>query len=444
MVSSPETRSSTSSLPPHNPTLPTTRRIWSREEDEALIAAVAHYGTSRGHRSNWPRIAAADCSKRWFNSLDPAVKKGKWSQEEDDALRRLYAELGPKWKSISQRLPGRQEYQVAKRWGDVLSPDLASKEPWSPLEDALLLQLYETHGSKWSIIAESLTGRSPVACRNRCRKYHGQPPAKRNNASPRTLDVGTSSNPDQRCSPIPKVSTTTTVQETSSMTSTTTAPPVDPPMPNDLESPRDWQIGYPVCESTQAAESPTGDQLLNRWLVDIEAAITKNGMGEAPLFDTASWDQTSTHIENSESAEQLHAQEINMNEEVNTITTGSTCDTNDKMIQLGFSNVDSSIPITTLEGHYNVLSPSNEVMAREVSISSDARKPLLPPSTPRGRPTTLINPVDNVWSLALALQTSQTSIHISTKLLRRLVHDAAYTLCAADTSDVSGEAVAQQ
>lgn len=58
MASSPETQSSTSSARLHN-TGPATRRIWSREEDEALIAAVARYGSGRGYHSNWPRIAAS-------------------------------------------------------------------------------------------------------------------------------------------------------------------------------------------------------------------------------------------------------------------------------------------------------------------------------------------------------------------------------------------------
>lgn len=43
-----------------------------------------------------------DCRKRWFHSLDPSVRKGKWSPNEDDALRKLYSELGPQWKEIGK------------------------------------------------------------------------------------------------------------------------------------------------------------------------------------------------------------------------------------------------------------------------------------------------------------------------------------------------------
>jgi hypothetical protein len=60
---------------------------------------------------------------------------------------------------------------VSKRWRDVLAPELTSKKPWSDEEDALLLALLEEKGPKWTAIAEQLPGRSPIACRNRSRKY---------------------------------------------------------------------------------------------------------------------------------------------------------------------------------------------------------------------------------------------------------------------------------
>lgn len=52
-----------------------------------------------------------------------------------------------------------------------MCPDLTPNKPWTVLEDALLLQLYEQHGPKWTTIADHLSGRSPTACRNRSRKY---------------------------------------------------------------------------------------------------------------------------------------------------------------------------------------------------------------------------------------------------------------------------------
>lgn len=46
--------------------------------------------------------SSQDCRKRWFHSLDPSLRKGKWTEEEDRKLRQLYAELGPQWKEIGR------------------------------------------------------------------------------------------------------------------------------------------------------------------------------------------------------------------------------------------------------------------------------------------------------------------------------------------------------
>ncbi|WVQ84103.1 hypothetical protein IAT38_006248 [Cryptococcus sp. DSM 104549] len=155
------------------------RRAWTEEEDAALIDAVRRLGSARGPGSAWTQISQAvgptrtnkDCRKRWFHSLDPSLRKGKWSADEDEALKRLYRQLGPQWKEIALHIPGRKDDQCSKRWRDVLDPILTPKKPWTPLEDALLLQLHEQHGAKWTTIADHLPGRSPLACRNRSRKY---------------------------------------------------------------------------------------------------------------------------------------------------------------------------------------------------------------------------------------------------------------------------------
>lgn len=65
---------------------------------------------------------------------------------------------------------------MSKRWRDVLAPELTSKKPWSGKEDALLLELLEKLGPRWTAIADKLPGRSPIACRNRSRKFRKQRP----------------------------------------------------------------------------------------------------------------------------------------------------------------------------------------------------------------------------------------------------------------------------
>ena len=44
---------------------------------------------------------------RWNYQLHPSIKKEEWSGEEVNILIQLHDDLGNKWKTISQQLPGR-------------------------------------------------------------------------------------------------------------------------------------------------------------------------------------------------------------------------------------------------------------------------------------------------------------------------------------------------
>lgn len=66
-----------------------------------------------------------DCRKRYFHSLAPDLKKGRWSKEEDALLLKGLDELGPIWYKIAQMIPGRKDDQCAKRWKEVLDPSLS-------------------------------------------------------------------------------------------------------------------------------------------------------------------------------------------------------------------------------------------------------------------------------------------------------------------------------
>ena len=69
-----------------------------------LRAAVAEEGDC-----NWKRVAMHvphrspdDCLQRWRYSLNPAIKRGRWTPEEDDMLRAAVALHGAcKWQVVA-------------------------------------------------------------------------------------------------------------------------------------------------------------------------------------------------------------------------------------------------------------------------------------------------------------------------------------------------------
>lgn len=101
---------------------------WSAEEDEDLVATIARFKASRrihGLPLPWTRIGAMlRCPRsglqvcaRYTEALDPSVKRGRWSREEDLQLLAVYAKLQGRWSLISQEIPGRTQRQCASRYG---------------------------------------------------------------------------------------------------------------------------------------------------------------------------------------------------------------------------------------------------------------------------------------------------------------------------------------
>ncbi|XP_065218852.1 cell division cycle 5-like protein [Planococcus citri] len=101
--------------------------VWRNTEDEILKAAVMKYG-----KNQWSRIAsllhrksAKQCKARWFEWLDPSIKKTEWSREEDEKLLHMAKLMPTQWRTISQII-GRTAAQCLERYETLL--DLAQKK----------------------------------------------------------------------------------------------------------------------------------------------------------------------------------------------------------------------------------------------------------------------------------------------------------------------------
>ena len=144
---------------------------WTAQEGATLLSLVDKFGAK-----NWAFIAAhlpgrsdIQCLQHWRHVLNPNVVKGRgsWTLEEDDQLKSLVSKYGPKkWASaIAPHLPGRMGKQCRERWYNTLNPNL-KKIAWTEEEDAILKQQHALVGNKWSLIAKHLKGRSDNDVKN--------------------------------------------------------------------------------------------------------------------------------------------------------------------------------------------------------------------------------------------------------------------------------------
>ncbi|XP_015581737.2 transcription factor RAX3 [Ricinus communis] len=105
---------------------------WSPEEDAKLKAYIEQNGTG----GNWialpQKIGLKRCGKscrlRWLNYLRPNIKHGAFSEEEDNIICSLYISIGSRWSIIAAQLPGRTDNDIKNYWNTRLKKKLLGKQ----------------------------------------------------------------------------------------------------------------------------------------------------------------------------------------------------------------------------------------------------------------------------------------------------------------------------
>ncbi|KAK7395732.1 hypothetical protein VNO78_16299 [Psophocarpus tetragonolobus] len=103
------------------------RGPWTIEEDHKLMNFILNYGIHCWRTV--PKLAGLlrcgkSCRLRWINYLRPDLKRGGFTEMEEDQIIELHSHLGNRWSKIASHFPGRTDNEIKNHWNTKIKKKL--------------------------------------------------------------------------------------------------------------------------------------------------------------------------------------------------------------------------------------------------------------------------------------------------------------------------------
>ena len=141
--------------------------FWTAEEDKILKEKAEEFKFK-----NWNSIAnfipgrtSIQCSAR-YRRIRPGLIKGAWDKDEDNKLLSLYEKYGKNWAAISKEMPHRTGKQIRDRFLNSLDSKF-ERGKFTEEEDQAIIKYYKIYGNSWAKIAKKLKTRTGDMVKNR-------------------------------------------------------------------------------------------------------------------------------------------------------------------------------------------------------------------------------------------------------------------------------------
>ncbi|KAL1536528.1 myb-related protein 315-like protein [Salvia divinorum] len=103
------------------------RGPWTVEEDHKLMTFILNNGIQCWRMV--PQFAGLmrcgkSCRLRWINYLRPDLKRGAFSEIEENQIIELHTRLGNRWSKIASHFPGRTDNEIKNHWNTKIKKKL--------------------------------------------------------------------------------------------------------------------------------------------------------------------------------------------------------------------------------------------------------------------------------------------------------------------------------
>jgi hypothetical protein len=159
------------------------KKFWTKIEDDLLLGYI-----NKTQNKNWRMVSEyiktkspQQCAYR-YSKLISDMNKKKWSRKDDIKLIELVETYGSNWGIIAREFGDRSERDVESRYKDKLDPNVKNTK-FLPEEDNEIVRLYEEYGNDWFNIARHFKNRNAKMIKKRFQtvlKFNCKKTSKRN------------------------------------------------------------------------------------------------------------------------------------------------------------------------------------------------------------------------------------------------------------------------